>query len=449
MKHCLLSRKTERGREGLRHLKCVFVVALLIALFGSLPVAGAPEDLVVYRVPLRGEISGGMVRFIKRAFREAETRGADAILLEIGTLGGFVASAIDIKDDILDSPIPVFAHVKGRAWSAGALVAMACDGVAMAPGSSIGAAEPRPLDEKTLSAWRAELETTAERRGRDPQVAAAMADASVAIPGLVEEGELLTLAAKRAVEIGFVEGTAERTMEALALFGLEGASIVDVRPTSAERLAQFVTNPTLAPILLTVGFLGLIVEVFTAGWGVAGTVGLVALFLYFGGAFLGGVPGAWVLLLFIGGVILLFVEAVVPGFGVFGLGGIIAMILSIYLASATDPQALRSLIIAVAATVILAVILAKQAARKGFLLRLSLPNTERDFFSTSERRDLVGKEGVAITPLRPSGMADIDGERINVVTEGGFLDVGVPLSVTKVEGGRVIVKPIQQKSGGQ
>lgn len=433
----------------MRHLKCVFVVALLIALFGSLPVAGAPEDLVVYRVPLRGEISGGMVRFIKRAFREAETRGADAILLEIGTLGGFVASAIDIKDDILDSPIPVFAHVKGRAWSAGALVAMACDGVAMAPGSSIGAAEPRPLDEKTLSAWRAELETTAERRGRDPQVAAAMADASVAIPGLVEEGELLTLAAKRAVEIGFVEGTAERTMEALALFGLEGASIVDVRPTSAERLAQFVTNPTLAPILLTVGFLGLIVEVFTAGWGVAGTVGLVALFLYFGGAFLGGVPGAWVLLLFIGGVILLFVEAVVPGFGVFGLGGIIAMILSIYLASATDPQALRSLIIAVAATVILAVILAKQAARKGFLLRLSLPNTERDFFSTSERRDLVGKEGVAITPLRPSGMADIDGERINVVTEGGFLDVGVPLSVTKVEGGRVIVKPIQQKSGGQ
>ena len=430
---------------------CLVAVALFLVLLGVLPCIAAQEVSTVHVVSLKGEIGGGMVRYLRRAFQEAERAGADAIILEIGTLGGFVNSALDIRDMITDSPVPVHALVKGRAWSAGALIAMSCENLMMVPGSSIGAAEPRPLEAKTLSAWKAEMEATAERRGRDPRIAAAMVDSSVEIPDLVQKGEILTLGASKALEIGFINGVADSIPQVLAALELEGAQVIFAGPTPAERLAQFVTHPAVAPILLTVGFLGLILEVFTAGWGVPGTVGLVALFLYFGGALLAGVPGIWIVVVFLAGVILLFVEAVVPGFGVFGLAGITAMIISIYLASATDPQALRSLMVAVVATVLLGAVLGRYALKKGLWTRLSLPaslTTEEGYVPTAIRRDLVGREGVALTPLRPSGLANIEGERIDVVTEGGYALAGAGVRVTKVEGGRVVVRVIKNEELG-
>ena len=159
----------------------LLALCLLLLLTGSALAQGA----TVYVIPIEGTIEPGLVEFVKRALNEAKRDGVEGYF-EIDTFGGRVDAATELVDLMLEMPMPVIAHVRGRAWSAGALIALAADYLVMAPGSSMGAAEPRPAEEKVISALRAEFESLAERNGRDPQVAAAMVDKDVVIEGLVE-----------------------------------------------------------------------------------------------------------------------------------------------------------------------------------------------------------------------------------------------------------------------
>ena len=111
---------------------------------------------------------------------------ADAILVEVNTFGGRVDAATEIRDYIIGFPGLSIAYVKGRAWSAGALITLAAEKIVMARTASIGAAETIPKEEKQISALRGEFEATAENRGRDPEIAAAMVDADISIEGLVD-----------------------------------------------------------------------------------------------------------------------------------------------------------------------------------------------------------------------------------------------------------------------
>src|SRR5690606_37471910 len=154
-----------------------------------------PVSGVVYVVPIEGTIDEGLAVFVRRALGEAREAGAVAVLVEINTFGGRVDSATDIKDGLAAMEVPVIAFVTQRAWSAGALIALGARYLAMAPGTSIGAAEPRPADAKVISALRKEFEAAAEHWGRDPRIAAAMVDANVVIEGLTEKDEILTLSA--------------------------------------------------------------------------------------------------------------------------------------------------------------------------------------------------------------------------------------------------------------
>src|SRR5690606_29200878 len=189
-------------KRGRRWILFVLTALLIAAAWGSRATAQAvtPAERVegpVYVIPIEGTIDEGLAAFVERALGEARDGGAVAVLLEINTFGGRVDSATRIKDAVTAMPVPVVAFVTQRAWSAGALIALGARYVAMAPGTSIGAAEPRPADEKTISALRKEFEAAAEARGRDPLVAGAMVDADIEIEGLVEKGQVLTLSAQQ------------------------------------------------------------------------------------------------------------------------------------------------------------------------------------------------------------------------------------------------------------
>ncbi len=423
----------------------LLLVLLLIILVPS--VGMSAEDMLVYVIPLKNDISPGTAGVIERGLQTAAGAGADLVVIEIATPGGLIDSALDIKEVIIDSPVRVVAFVKGRAWSAGALIALAAERIYMAPSSSIGAAEPRPLDEKVLSAWVSELEATAERRGRDPQIARAMADAAVEIPGVVEEGKLLTLTAKRALELGFIDGVVSTRAELLEELGFSGARIVEIKVSTAERLAQFVTSPTIGPLLLSIGFLGIILELFTAGWGVPGTLGVIALVTYFGAYFIAGLAGLEVLVLFILGVILLMVEAFMPGFGVFGIAGIISIGASLFFASSNAVGALQSLVVSILATLLLVVVFARLAAKKGWFNRLLLTareDKESGYVAPREHQELLGETGTTLTILRPSGVASINGRRVDVVSESGFIPQGRKIEVISIEGPRVVVREVAE-----
>ncbi|HHX75541.1 MAG TPA: nodulation protein NfeD [Firmicutes bacterium] len=425
----------------------LFAAILLVSPFAAGVAHGAGD--IVYVVKIDETVERGLVRYVERAFREAAANDADAIILELNTPGGLVDAAGRIQEVIYDAEIPVYAYVRYDALSAGAFLALSCQALYMAPGSSIGAAEIQnltgePVDEKTVSAWESKMRTAAERQGKDAQVAAAMVRKAVEIEGLVGPDELLTLTAEEAVRIGFADGIYARRTDLYEALGLAGAAETVVELSPAERFARFVTGVYIAPLLLAVGLVALVVEVLTAGFGVAGLISIIAFALFFGGHIVAGLAGSEVLFLFVAGIILLLIEAFIPGFGVFGIGGLVAIVASVVLSAASTGEGIRILLSSVVIAALLLAILYRYLKVSGAWSHIVLQyaeTKERGYVGTRDYAYLVGKEGTALTALRPSGTCEIDGERIDVVSEGEFITSGTRIKVVKAEGTRVVVRP--------
>lgn len=437
----------------MRKKAMIFFLMLIITAAALVPMtqtACAEDNLLVVSIPIRGEIEPGLVRVVERGLRQAEQAGADLVLIEIGTPGGRVDAALAIKDLIVAARVPVKAFVPDRAWSAGALIALSAEEIFMAPGSSLGAAETVPATPKVLSAWRGEMESVAERQGRDPLIAAAMVDQEVEIEGLVVAGEILTLTASQALEVGYAEYLVGNRAEVLAELGLTQARVEEVEPTWMERVARAVTSPSIAPIFLIIGFLGLGMELYMPGWGVAGFVGIASLALYFGGHMLAGLAGWEALLSFMLGVVLLFVEAfVTPGIGIAGISGMVLVFAGVYFTTGDPVQALRTIMISFFGAIAAIGLMLRYGGDSKAWSRLILAdnlNRESGYTSTSEKAHLVGKTGTAATMLRPAGIADIEDDRLDVVSEGGFIPAGKKVRVVKVEGSRIIVRKWEEEN---
>ncbi len=415
-------------------------MALCILSLGLVTIGLSQDHTTVYVVPVKDTIDLGLAEFMKRAFLEAGA--ADAIMLEIDTFGGRVDAATEIRDLIFSADIPIISYVTNRAWSAGALIAMAGDHLIMMPGSSIGAAEPQPADPKTISALKAEFESTAERTNRNRVLAAGMVDSDVIIEDITEVGKIITLTALDANELGFSEGIAATRHQAASMAGFEDARFYEIELNTAEKLARFLTDPTISSLLLTIGFLGIILEVTTAGWGVPGTVGLIGMALFFGGRMVVGLAGWGTVGLFIIGLLLLAVEAfLIPGFGVSGVGGLVAVFMSITMSFAEAGQGARSILLAFVLTIIGTFLAFKYLPRTRTWGRLILSHKQSgDYVAANDRKNLKERVGKSITVLRPSGVIDIDGERIDAVTEGSFIQKGVEVVVIRVEGSRIVVR---------
>lgn len=415
-------------------------------------------ELLVYRIPVRGVIEFGVAPYIERSLAEAEAGRAVAAVLDIETPGGRIDAAQRIVNALVDAEVPVYAFVNHRALSAGAMIALATDGIYMREGSVIGAATPvtgegERASEKIVSVMRSEMRTLADAHGLDPRVAEAMVDEEIAIEGVVEEGKLLTLTTTEAVELGFAEEVADYST-LLAALGYEDAGTVQAEVNWAEGVVRFFTHPMVAPFLLSLGFLGLLIEIKTPTFGVAGAVGLGCIALFFGSHFLVGLAGWEEAILLGAGVVLLAVEAfVIPGFGVFGIAGVLAVLAGVFLSfvgeypttadygqAAVSVSAVGLIALGILWLLILRLPHSKRLARSGILLGGS---TSRDtgYLSQDERPDLVGAEGVALTDLRPAGAGRFGTERVDVVAEDGWIEDGTPIRIVRSEGYRNVVRP--------
>ncbi len=419
----------------------------MIILGLLLPGAAPAGDGSIYVIPVRGVIEEGLGAFVERNLNKAEEEGAKAVILEIDTPGGTINGAKIMQEAILDTKIPVIAFVDGKAFSAGALITLAANKIAMTPGSAVGAAEPRPAEEKIISGWRAVMEDTAKTRGRDENIAAAMVDKDVVIPNLKEKGKILSLSAHKAVDVGMADMLVQDRAELLKELGYNRQPVVEVKPGAAETLARWVTHPMVSPLLLTIGIAGLLLEALTIGWGVAGTLGLLALSLYFGGHMLAGFTGWEAVLVFLIGIIALVLEIfIIPGFGIAGVLGILMVGTSIFLASRSTTDAVISLVVAIIGSIIILAVGLKFMTKRNFwdkiILGTRMANQEGYVAPKQELTQFLGREGVTITPLRPAGTADFQGHRLDVVTEGGFINAGATVKVVLVEGTRVVVREV-------
>ncbi len=424
----------------------------------------APQDRApVVVVPVSGVIELGLAPSIERSIREAEAEGALALVLDVDTPGGRVDAAERIGDALADAGVPVYAYVNRRALSAGALISLATDGIFMRPGSVIGAATPvdgsgRKASEKIVSAMRSEMRALAEAAELDPVVAEAMVDEAVAIPGVVEEGRLLTLTTEEAVALGYARRVDDLD-GVLEAAGARGAPVRRHEINWSERLVRFLSHPAFAPILLSLGSLGLIVEIRTPGLGVPGLVGALCLTAYFGSHLIVGLADWTDLLLVGGGIGFLAVEALlIPGFGVFGLLGIAAIAGGVFMSmlgglptaadfvQAGTVVSLSLIIILVTSWVLLRRLPHnRRIARSGLLLE-DATDREHGFESARRREDLVGSEGVALTDLRPAGTGRFGDERVDVVADSEFIDEGEAIRVLSAEGYRCVVRPARKRS---
>lgn len=406
--------------------------------------------LDVWEVHFRGEVSPSQARWLDDAYSEARQAGADAVYLIIDTLGGRVDSALLMAGTI--SSMDTIVLVNGGAISAGALLALSGSEMYMTSGSTIGGAEPQiggeRADEKTVSVWSAELAAQAEKNGRDPQIARAMADASIAIEGLVEEGRLLTMTAEEAFRYGMTDAVYpsriafESAMD-FTVLGTTGKTTVDM-------LADFLTSSLISTLLLTLGVAGLLIEFFTPGFGVPGGIGIASLTLYFGGSVLAGISGWETALVFLIGLGLLLVEVfVIPGFGIAGILGLLAIFGSVFLATPDPATAVQSLVIAIIGALVLIFVVFKFTPGRRVFNRLVLRMGESPELgyvaAKAGLRDYIGKVGVVKTTLRPSGSVDIEGDLVDVVSYGEFLQPGTVVEVVAVEGMRVIVRETKKE----
>lgn len=290
-----------------RQRVCLLASAVVLGPL-ALPVP-AQNRHTVYRVPVTGVIELGLAPYIERSVSEAAAAGASAIVLDIDTPGGRVDAAERIADALSDSEVPVYSLVNRRAFSAGALIALSTSRIYMRPGSVIGAATPvdgsgKKAPEKIVSAMRSEMRALAEAQGLDPTVAAAMVDEDVEIEGVVESGKLLTLTTSEAVALDYAVEI-EDLDALLAALGYSGADVVTSKVNWAEQLVRFFSNPIVAPFLLSLGFLGLLAEIKTPSFGMAGLAGVISLSLYFGSHLIVGLAGLEDMLIFGAGVVLL------------------------------------------------------------------------------------------------------------------------------------------------
>lgn len=446
----------------------IWVGSLSVIAFGffvTSPSTFAQEKRpIVHVAPIEGIIDLGLAPFVKRVLDEATEAGAAAVVLEINTFGGRVDAAVQIRDALLNARIRTIAFVNQRAISAGALIALSAENLVMAGGGTIGAATPvqmgqpgaqaQPVAEKTVSYVRKEFRATAESRKRPPLLAEAMVDADVEIPGVIEKGKLLTLTTEEALKHKLADFRADTMESALQQLGLGGAQVRRASPNWAENLVRFLTHPVLSSLLITIGMLGIIVELRTPGFGVAGGVGIVSLALFFWGHGLVQLVGWEELLLAVSGVILLALEIfVIPGFGIAGVLGIVAILASLVLslvgAGDTSEVVLMatgrvvfSLLLALMASLVILRFLPRLPFARRLILEAGLGAGHKYGSAPDSDPRWLGKKGRASSPLRPAGIAEIEEERVDVVSDGEMIDAGEIIEVTRVDGNRIVVRRV-------
>ena len=439
------------------------IITLLLLLTLSLS-AFSQESKKIYYFEIDDVIAKPAKKKTELAIKEATTQKADIILLRLNTFGGELEAADQIRTMLLKVEIPVFVFIDVNAASAGALISIACDSIYMSSGASIGAAsvvnqEGEVMPDKYQSYMRSLMRSTAEKQGRDPDIAQAMVDPDVYIKNIIDSGKVLTFTTAEAIQYGFCEAEVSSKEEALQAAGISIYTITEQKLTWIEKIIMILINPAVSGLLIMVIIGGIYFELQTPGVGFPLIAAITAALLFFAPHYLSGLAEHWEILLFIVGLILLVVEIfVIPGFGVFGIIGIVLIVASLVLAMIFNINFNFSF--APSSIIFQKIMLVMVSLTIGFGLsiwlgrKLILANTrfgtialktelsKKDGFLSqgSGFFHLVGKEGIAQTILRPSGKIEIEGNQYDAVANYGIIEKGTPIKVLKFENSQLIVQ---------
>jgi membrane-bound serine protease (ClpP class) len=436
----------------------------IAVLSTATPATSQETQKVVYVAQIKGIIDLGLAPYVERVIKDATEAGASAVVLDINTFGGRVDAAVQIRDTLLNSKVPTIAFINKRAISAGALISLAAEKIVMGTGGTIGAATPvqagqpgaaaQPVEEKTVSYVRKEFRATAEARKRPRSIAEAMVDADVVIAGVTTEGKLLTLTTEESLRLKVADHQADTLEDLLKLLDLEGAELRQAPINWAENVLRFLTHPIVSSLLITIAMVGILIELRTPGFGFPGAIGLSSLGFFLWGHWIVQLAGWEELLVAAVGVVLLVIDLIfITGFGLAGFAGIVAIFAGLVMSMVgpgdtpqfiiqTTGRVLLSILLALAASLLLMRFLPRMPIGRRLVLETSLEAVQGCESPPASDHALIGKTGKATTPLHPAGIAQIQDERIDVISEGELIDTGESIRVVRVDGNRVVVRRI-------
>lgn len=421
--------------------KLIVYVILIIIGIGIVQAQPAQK---AYLVPVKGEINNALVVYVDKAIQEAQASNASQIIFEIDTEGGLVDAALKMSQLIINAPLPTVTYIKNNAISAGVIISISGDQVIANQAISIGSAETRPREEKYISYWTGKLRSVAELRGRNAEIIAGMADADLEIEGIKPKGKLLNLTAREALKHGIVDEVVEGRSGLYEYLDMRQSDVVVLEYDFRTNIARITNSAYVSTLLITLGIIGIVGEIFTAGFGLFGSVGILSFALFFAGRVLAGHADWSVLILFVAGIILLGIEIAIPGFGVPGIAGISCIVISILIGSASPVEAAGSFAVAIVLSIGVLYIVFKHAPKNKLFAHIILKDEQKNdqgyISHKKEKEELLGLEGEAITLLRPAGTIQIGDKRVDAVSEGEYIERGSRVKVITVEGGRVVVR---------
>lgn len=438
----------------MKQRKWLFSLSILLAfIILVIPFPAKASSPSVYVIPINDTVESGMYEFLKGAVKEAQENEAKAIIFHMHTPGGELQAAINIGKLISNTKIPTYVLVDNMAISAGAYIALNTDEIYMTPGSTMGAAtaitqDGNAADSKTQSFWLEAMAQAAIASGKDPIYAKAMVDPTIEIPAIdLDSTHLLTLGTTSALEVGYSNGTVANLDALLTKLGLENETIVHKEEGFAVQLARLITNPYVVPILLSIASIGLIVELYSPGFGLPGLAGITSLMLFFYGHLIVGLAGYESIILFVVGIILIMLELFIPG-GILGFLGLGSIVISLLMAGGNLAHMSLSITIAFLLSGLVIIIMTKVIGKNmKFLKKIILSEattSEQGYVSNEDRVDLIGKTGITLTQMRPAGVALINGERLDVVSVGDFIEKDVKVKVVQVEGSRIVISVLTE-----
>jgi membrane-bound serine protease (ClpP class) len=453
-----------------------------------------------YLIPIDREIDDTLFASAERRIEAAKAAGADLIIFEVDSPGGAVSASIDLGDLIYGLEIPSVALILKGAYSGAALVSLAAGDIVMGDGAILGDCQPilvgpqgiEIVGEKIQSPLRALFRKYADRNGYPRRLAEAMVTEQMEVrrvsfpdgtveylePAEVEDvtrtrgepassrvvvkaGELLTLHAREALEYGFTGPLVKNRAEAFERWGLSEGRVTTLEESWAEGVSRFLLS--IKALLFLGGIVALWMELKAPGFGVPGAISIICFALFFSASAIAGIATELEIVLFLLGVVLLILEFfVIPGFGIAGVSGLGLIVASLYMGSVKyafprgdrpfDLRGPRDFAMEFGAAFIGAIILAAVIAR--FLPRTPIGRrlilspagggaaslTASAAPASAHAATLVGRAGVALTTLRPAGRIEVDGEPLDAVSEGDFIERGQAIRVVRAEGNSIVVK---------
>ena len=431
----------------LRFAAIIAVAATLCAASGhaDTPAPGGFVAVATYE----GVINPVAAEYLHDTLSEAHTQGARALIIKLDTPGGLDTSMRLIIKDITAAPIPVVVYVSpsgGRAASAGTFITLAGHVAAMAPGTSIGAAHPvamgggemdKTMKEKVENDSVAYIKSIAEQRGRN----VAWAEDAVRKSVSVTEREALTLkiidlvANDVPILLKQLDGRAVTLQTGAVVLHTADVAVREFPMGLRLELLKALSDPNIAYLLMTIGTIGIMAELYNPGAILPGIVGAISLILAFYSLQSLPVNYAGVLLVILG-IVFFILEATVTSYGLLAIGGVTSMILGSLMLIKSDAEFLQpswGMIVPVVAFAAIATML---------IVGMAVRAMRRQPMTGSE--ELVGSIGIAKTMLAPQGQLAIHGELWEAVSERP-LQPGEQAEVTRVEGLTLYVKPVLQK----